>query len=105
LAESSHSFRLLGYRATSSVSFGILILFITFRFVTAIVLFAFAFVIADETLFLTTVLFVIAIITPIVTAIFASIVSHNQIGIVDPICAVFNVIACQNGAAQKSENA
>jgi hypothetical protein len=103
IAGFSHS----GYRATLSVSFGILIFFITFRFVTvaAIFLFAFAFVITDETLVLTAVLFVIAILTPVVTAIFASIVSDNQAGIADPICAIFNVIACQNGAAQKSENA
>jgi hypothetical protein len=79
----SHS----GYRATSSVSFGTLIFFITFRIVTlaSIFLLAFAFVITDETLFLTAVLFVIAILVPIVAAIFASIVSDNHVCIVDRI--------------------
>jgi hypothetical protein len=69
-----------GYHSGSSVRFSFL--FITFA---AVFLFAFAFVITDATLFLTAVLFVIAIILPIVAPIFASIVSHNQIYFVDRI--------------------
>ncbi|GMR17042.1 MAG: hypothetical protein BMS9Abin32_095 [Gammaproteobacteria bacterium] len=73
--------------------------------VAAIFLFAFAFVFTNATLFLTTVLFIVAISLPVVAPLFASVVSYNQVFVVYRICAVTNVIACENGAIQKSEKA
>jgi hypothetical protein len=70
----SAGFSRLGYLSGSSVSFSFLFNFITFA---PILLFAFAFVLANGTLFLTAVLFIVAIIPPIVASLFASIVSHD----------------------------
>ncbi len=68
--------------ASSSVGFS---LRIAFGFITfaAILFFAVTLILAYATLFLTAVLFVIAIVAPIVTPLFASVVSNNQVGVVD----------------------
>jgi hypothetical protein len=92
--------------AGSSVSFSLLVLFFAFGFVTvaAIFLLALALVIANATFFLTAVLFVIAIFLPVVASLFTSVVSQEHICVVERSCAIVNIIACENGAAQKSEN-
>jgi hypothetical protein len=59
--------------------------FFVFLIFVLLTLFAFAFVFTDATLILTAVLFIIAILLPIVAPIFASIVSHNQVCVVDRI--------------------
>jgi dipeptide/tripeptide permease len=84
--------------AGSSVS--LLVLFFAFGFVTvaAIFLLALALVIANATFFLTAVLFVIAIFLPVVAPIFASVVSHEQVCVVERSCAIVGNIVCQNGA-------
>jgi hypothetical protein len=86
--------------ASSSVSFVVLVIFIAFGFITfaAVFLFALALVVANATFFLTAVLFVIAIFLPIVAPIFTSVVSHDQVCVVERSCAIDDDIACHCGA-------
>jgi hypothetical protein len=67
----------LVWLARSSVGFSFLITF------AAIILFALTFVLANNPFFLAAVLFIVAIISPIVTPFFAPVVCHNKVCVVD----------------------
>jgi len=91
----------VSFIAFSFLAFG----FIAFGFITfaTIFLFALALVIAKSTFFLAAVLFVIAIILPIVASIFTPVISNNYVCAAVRVCSVVNVSARRYGVAQDSE--
>jgi hypothetical protein len=70
--------------------------------VAALFLLALALVIANKTLFLAAVLFIIPVFLPIATPILASVISHDHVIIDDGQSDIIDVIARENGEAQES---
>jgi len=100
----------LGQTGCSGLSLGLFLSLSTFLslcpflFITvaAIFLLALAFVIANATFFLSAVLFFIAVFLPIAPTILASVISYQQVVVVNRGSNFLNVIARENGAAQES---